>query len=149
MANQAEVTCIAVCGGPRVGKSTLAKLLGEQQGVPVFCTDSLMGEPWAEIPDRAIQELLALEHWILEGVQSARVLRRWLSDTRLAPKLRLHSVYWLDRPLVEQSDGQRSMAKGVATVFSSVRPLLAKAGVPILPWSPPAQSYRPPAGALT
>lgn len=132
---------IAICGGSRCGKTTLGTKLAVDLGVHLLSTgkrstadnlistDNYKGAPWEAIPDIVIPKLEELEDWILEGTQATRVLRRWLR-TRYE-HVRLDEVYWLDRPFVPRSKGQQTQAKGIATVWADVRPLLLRKGIPI------------------
>ena len=138
----AEGTRIAICGGPRVGKTSFARSLASEHGAPAVSTDDFMGAPWPAIPDLVLAQLRNLPAWILEDTQAARVLRRWLNEPAANPGLTC--VYWLEKPLVELRDGQASMAKGVATVFADVRPKLYKLGVPVFPGLPPDFLRTPP-----
>jgi hypothetical protein len=130
-----ESTRITICGGPRVGKTTLGRVLAEEHRITLVSTDDFMSQPWAMIPDLVIERIRDERAWVLEGTQTARVLRRWLNDQGANPNLT--SVYWLSKPLVELSDRQESMAKGVEKVFNDVRPKLHKLDVPIFPGLPP------------
>lgn len=135
---------IAICGGPRTGKTTFAKRLGAELGLRVVSTDQFIKFAWDVVPDMVIAELAPLSGWILEGVQAARVLRRWFNSPPSVEKPSLHGVYWLEKSFSDLSDGQRSLGKGVATVFADVRPILRKLGVPIFPGLP---SFHPTAAA--
>lgn len=132
---------LAICGAPRAGKSTLAALIGAELGLPVVCTDDYRTHPWPTVPDLVLRDIRDRESWILEGTQAARVLRRWLNERGANPMLQ--SVYWLDKPVLELTEGQATMAKGIRTVFADVRPLLNKLGIPVLPGFPPAYQAQP------
>lgn len=125
---------IAICGAPRCGLSTLAEHLSKQHDLPVVHASDFREISWDKIPDAIIDTLKGKERWILEGFQTGRVLRRWLNMQGGAPPLA--SVYWLEKALSTRTDSQESLARGVATVFESVRPLLHKKGVPIFTGHP-------------
>ncbi len=98
---------IAIVGGPRVGKSTLAARVTDR---PVFSTDEFMGTPWDDVPG-AVNAKADTQgaSWVVEGVQVARALRKGLKPD---------VVVYLDGPAHEAlSTGQEAMAKAVATVF--------------------------------
>lgn len=127
---------IAICGGPRTGKSTFATRLAADYDLPVVSTDQFIKFAWDVVPNLVIEELRQKDGWILEGIQAARVLRRWFNMPAGFAKPNLHAVYWLDKALVDLTPGQASLTKGVATVFADVRPVLRKSGVVILPGLP-------------
>lgn len=95
---------IAICGGPRRGKSTLAAKLGR----PVVATDDLMGLPWTAIPAAVISRA-SMDRCVVEGVQVARALRRGLE---------VDAVVYLLTPKVQLSPGQLSMGKAIHTIFT-------------------------------
>lgn len=129
---------IAVCGGPRTGKSTFASKLASELGIELFstgkravvATDNFMGVGWENVPRLVMERLGELDDWILEGTQATRVLRHWY---RTAPEtLRLDRVYFFDRPWVVRNGGQNAMAKGVMTIWREVRRELHKREIPIV-----------------
>lgn len=121
---------IVICGGARAGKTTLAHRLSAETGLRVISTDSYIGVPWDSVPEVVILSIKHAPDWILEGVQAARVLRRWL---RTAPdEAQVTRVYWLGRPVVERTGKQESSAKGVSTVFESIRGELLTRNIPIV-----------------
>ena len=119
---------IIIIGGPRTGKSTLAKSFG----LPVYC-----GDPKSkvkdveeginylpEIQDWSTQSLYICREWftksegIFEGVGMVRALRKWavLNDAMPCDK-----IIYLTEAKVEQSKGQVSMTKGVRTVWDEIK----------------------------
>lgn len=121
---------VAICGGPRVGKTTLATTPGIDVGVFVLHTDDLIETvPWDDVPPHVMHQLqdgpLRPVRWLLEGVQAARCLRKGLA---------VDAVIWLDRPHVQRTPKQDAMAKAVRTVFDEWR--AANPAVPVL--VPPA-----------
>lgn len=129
---------IAIVGGPRTGKSTWASKLARSLGIELhstgkralLATDNFIGVPWDEVPNAVLDVLRDKDDWILEGCQTARVLRRWFKQDP-ANVYQLTEVYFFDRPFVQRNRGQNAMGKGIQKVWSEVRPLLIAAGVPI------------------
>jgi len=125
---------IFICGGPRSGKSTFAKRLGEETGLQVISTDRYIGVSWENVPLVAVKALTHAPDWILEGIQAARVLRFWLNTQ---PDAQVTQVYWFNRAIVNRTARQEATAKGVATVFASVRGELSKRCIPLFESSLP------------
>jgi adenylate kinase family enzyme len=132
------MTRIAIIGGMRCGKSTLASRLVKESGVDLFstgkrallATDNFRDTPWDELPSVVIERLRSLDSWILEGCQAARVLRRWYRE---APdEVKLDRAYYLNRSWVQRRPAQEAAAKGLAKVWRDVFPELHRRGVPIV-----------------
>ena len=130
---------IAIVGSPRTGKSTWASKLAVSLGIDLFstgkraliATDNYIGVPWESVPDVVLERLSGMDDWILEGCQTARVLRRWFkADPENARKLT--RVYYFDRPFVKRTPGQETMAKGIEKVWREVVPVLARAEVEVI-----------------
>jgi dephospho-CoA kinase len=132
------VTKIAIIGAPRCGKSTFASKLAKRLGIDLLstgkralvATDNFIGVPWESVPDAVLDAVRGKDDWIIEGCQTARVLRRWLREDPERAK-ELTKVYYFDRPFVKRTSGQEAMGKGIAKVWSEVRPVLIRAGVEI------------------
>lgn len=98
---------VAIAGGPRTGKTTLAAKYGEDR--IVLSTDSLITWlDWHELSAFVVKNCAPRLNFILEGVRVAHALRKGLE---------VDLVVWLDRPRVELSVGQASMEKATRTVF--------------------------------
>ncbi len=71
---------LAVVGGPNAGKTTFAADLLEFPEFyrPVFCTDAFMNLPWEDQPKEIIEYLADRDAFVIEGVQTARALRKGL-----------------------------------------------------------------------
>lgn len=110
--------------GPRVGKTTLSAVLARQVDVIARHTDDLIGSTDAE--SAVVRWLSSPGPWVIEGVTAVRTLRRWLRENEGAP---CEQVFWSDRPKVEQTRGQRTMAKGCATVWSQIHEQIVERGV--------------------
>lgn len=102
---------IAICGGPNVGKTTLARMVKDR---PVIHTDSFMERSWEAVPHAVIAKVYdetggGKDPFVIEGVQAPRTLRKGLE---------VDAVLWLDQPLEPESKGQASMRKGCMTVLA-------------------------------
>lgn len=121
---------ILIAGGPRTGKTVLSIELGRQLGVTPRSTDELKDVlAWPEISAAVADWFEAPGPWVIEGVQVPRGIRKWLD--RHPGGLPCDLVYWSETPKVEQTPGQRSMAKGVKTVWSEVVDALFARGATI------------------
>ncbi len=98
---------IAICGGPRTGKTTLASLVADRR---VVHTDAWIALPWGEVPHAIIAECTGLDSFVVEGVQAARALRKGLE---------VDVVIWLDD--LQGGAKATALTKGVATVFRDWR----------------------------
>jgi hypothetical protein len=96
---------IAIAGGPRTGKTTLASACVDRR---VCHTDSFMDYAWEDVPPLVISELYNVPRFVVEGVQVPRCLRKGM---------KVDAVIWMDQPRVPLTDGQRTMMKAVRTVF--------------------------------
>lgn len=107
---------VAIVGGPRTGKSTLAATVNDR---PVMCTDDTQDQPWSEQPaiwlERAKQDA-----FVIEGVQVARTLRKGLQ---------VDAVIVLPDPLTTLSKGQWAMTKGHKKILAEA--LALNPGVPV------------------
>ena len=105
---------IAIVGGPRAGKTTLARLADRH----VIHTDDYRTRSWEAVPHAVIADIRDLEadslsrgnRWIIEGVQVARALRKGLE---------VDVVLVLNEPLEDLTTRQEGMRKGVMTVLAS------------------------------
>lgn len=100
---------VAICGGPRVGKTTLANECGRAD---VTHTDDFIelfrGLDRRQVAETLCGALAGHEAFVLEGVWAAHALRAGL---------KVDVAIWLDEPKVERTPQQESMAKGIQTVF--------------------------------
>ena len=125
---------IIIVGGPRCGKSTMARRLREE-GVPTYCGDpkSLVKQPednviylpnylsWTTAPDYVTREWFTMEGpWCCEGVVMARALRK-LQRQQQDGLLKGAEVIYLDFPFVPLTPGQANMSKGIVTVWFEVQ----------------------------
>jgi predicted GTPase len=101
---------VAIVGGPRTGKSTLANAVRDR---PVIPTDSYMDLPWEDVPAKVIEAAGAAGgRFVVEGVQAARALRKGLE---------VDAVIVMTQPKTALTSGQAAMGKGVMTVFEEWR----------------------------
>lgn len=100
---------IAVCGGPRTGKSTLVSLVTDRH---VEGTDDYIGMAWEDVPQSLIEKLSGVERFVVEGVMVPRALRRGLQ---------VDCVVWLETFQTATLPGHVSMLKGIRTVFAEWR----------------------------
>lgn len=131
---------LAIAGGPRSGKTTLAGRVHEGGlaaetplaliGAPVHHTDDLIDLGWSEASEKATEWFGPGESHIVEGVAVPRGLRKWLkANDRGKP---VDMVIWIDGAHEELSDGQERMAKGCLTVFEEIVPELLRRGCVIV-----------------
>lgn len=129
---------IAIVGGPKTGKTTLADKMGKQTGVRVLHTDSVMALGWSEASERVAGWFDLSGPLLVEGVAVARGLRKWLAshpDGKPCDR-----VLWLSVAHEELKPGQAAMAKGVETVLREITPELKKRGVEVRQLRPTKES---------
>lgn len=124
---------VVICGGPRTGKSTKARVLaGDRKRMhgPSKSTDSLMGEvDWGGAADEVAKWFSEPGPWLIEGVQTARGLRRWLREHPEGKPC--DRVLIMEKPKISQTKGQATLHKGVNTVLSGILPELKRRGVQV------------------
>lgn len=115
VADALKLPRVAIAGGPRTGKTTLAGKAhrartadGHGQPSVLIHTDDYIGLPWVDVPHFAILQCEKAERFVIEGVQVARCLRKGL---------KVDAVIWLEAERAPRTKQQESMAKGVKTVF--------------------------------
>lgn len=120
------MTRICITGGPRTGKTTLAREMdaGCQPRGLLRHTDDLMHLNWSEASHRVARQWFNEPGpWIIEGVAVSRALRKWREQNPGEPPP-VDRVIYLRTPHEELTPGQRSMAKGVETVHREIEPWL-------------------------
>lgn len=138
------MTRIAITGGPRTGKTTLASRLcidvAVEAGIAnpkhrglgereiVHHTDDLIDLGWSEASQAAAALLDAPGPWIVEGVAVSRALRKWREQHPGQPPP-VDRVIYLTEPHEPLTPGQRSMSKGVETVHREIEPWLDEHGI--------------------
>jgi hypothetical protein len=117
---------LVIAGGPKAGKSTLAKKLG---GV-VRSTDSVRELGWSEASAEVAAWFDDEGDWTIEGVAAPRALRKWLSSH---PKGRpCDRVLYISGAHEALSPGQAAMSAGVRTVWEEILPELKRRGVEVV-----------------
>jgi hypothetical protein len=98
---------IAIVGGPRAGKTTLARLADR----PVVHTDDYRHRSWDAVPYAVIADVKDLDNdrFIVEGVNAPRALRKGLE---------VDVVLVLNEPIEALTPRQEGMRKGVMTVLA-------------------------------
>lgn len=134
------MTRICITGGPRTGKTTLAKQLamkvlraaaesGTVLGTSYLRhTDNLIHLGWSEASAAAAEWLDAPGPWIIEGVAVSRALRKWRDQHPDEPPP-VDRVIFLSEPYERLTPGQLAMAKGVRTVHDEIEGWLASHGL--------------------
>ena len=121
---------IAIVGVPGAGKTSLATQLGKQHQIPVRHTDALRSLSWKGQGAASAALLNEGSEWILEGVQVARGLRRWLRANDAGKPVDTLIVMRNSRG--EETGGRSTLGKGVLTVLDEVVPALRERGVKII-----------------
>lgn len=133
---------IVISGWPRTGKTTFATKLAKETGLPLISTGKrsealdiytkfFIELPWDEVPATVLAELAKYPGWILEGTQSARVLRHGF-ETEHAALAGLTRVHYFDNPpWVHREPGATAMGEGVSTVFNGGEKAKGKSRRPV------------------
>lgn len=122
---------IAIIGGPRSGKSTLAAQLSRKHGYSHFCADpkSLVKEPlpnvtylpeglkWGQDSEFVCAEWFKNTNCIIEGVGVVRALRKWGEFYQGNP---VDQIVVMPDAVVERNFGQEQMAKAVSTIWKEI-----------------------------
>ncbi len=98
---------VGIAGAPRTGKTTLSQIAQDRR--PVIGTDAYKQMSWEDIPHRMIADVHGMPHYVIEGVQVGRALRKGLP---------VDALVYLDEPKVEQSKGQVAMGKAIRTILA-------------------------------
>lgn len=118
---------IAIAGGPRTGKTTLAKSMASDMPGECRHTDHVANMGWSLASMR-------VSHWfdnpdvsIVEGVAVPRALRKWLKRNPIGKPCDV--LIWLSTPFVKLTPGQVTMGKGCVTVLGGILGELQGRGV--------------------
>jgi len=117
---------IVIVGGPRTGKTTLAATLG----LPARHTDDVMRLGWSAASAEVATWFGAPGPWVVEGVATARALRKWLAAHAAGRPCDRVILLW--RPAVDVTPRQSVMARGVRTVWREIAPEVVVRGVEVL-----------------
>jgi len=129
------MTRIVIIGGPRTGKTTLARAVVvagvPHRHTPIRHTDDLIGVlDWSAASQKiADQWLVAPGPWIIEGVAAVRGLRKWLRAHPMGAPC--DTIIICSHPKVARTDGQERMAKGHDKIWAEIRDDLERRGVRI------------------
>ena len=123
---------IIIIGGPKVGKSTLARQLAQNMSCIVRCTDpvSLGGdaddrldlpqkERWSAISEDVSYWFDVPGPWIIEGVTAVRALRKWHTRNPEDPPP-CEKIIVLTVAKQPRSGRQSGLATGVHTVLTEL-----------------------------
>lgn len=116
---------IAIIGGPKTGKTTLAKKIGGARS-----TDELIHLGWSGASQEASKWFDEPGPWMIEGVALPRALRKW-RERNPFQKPPVDKIIYLRKPHQPLLPGQMSMSKGVDTVMKELMPWLRTHGVEI------------------
>jgi adenylate kinase family enzyme len=118
---------IVIAGGPRTGKTTVARELASALRVPLRHTDDLIDRGWVEAGRAAAAWLDEDGPWIVEGVAAPRALRRWLKRHRRGRPCDV--IAFFAAAVIPRTPRQDAMAKGCATTYRAIRRALLRRGV--------------------
>jgi hypothetical protein len=108
---------VAIAGGGRVGKSTMAALATDRPVLYAKPFEDMEPEVgWSGVSERMVEATKDLESFVIEGVRVAHALRKGMQ---------VDAVVYLRRPKVAASElkpGHTTQAKGVQTVFDEWHP---------------------------
>lgn len=126
------MTRIAITGGPRTGKTTLASGIDDADdagGFRVRHTDDLIGKlDWSDASAEVSRWMDESGPWIIEGVAVSRALRKWMAN-HPGERPPVDRVIYLSEPHEELTKGQAAMAKGVRKVHDEIDPWLNQHGI--------------------
>lgn len=122
---------VVVCGGPHVGKTTFAIQYAMEHNIErVHMLDSLIGRVgWSEHSELASRLFDSYGSWVVEGVQAARALDKWLKQNDEGKPC--DKVILLNRNVKLPKFGQRRMRTAVHNKLEKIREELIKRGVEI------------------
>ena len=117
---------IAIAGGPKTGKTSLAVEM-RCAGANVSHSDTLLELPWSEQSLVVSRWFNHEAPWVVEGVTVVRALRKWLE--RNPEGKPCDRVIYLREPRILLSTGQERMSKACWTVWREIRRELERRGV--------------------
>lgn len=125
------MTRVLVCGPPRCGKTTFSLKIAARMGLDELAVqhgDDLVGVlPWSEA-GQMVSWISGEGPWCIEGVSAVRALRKWVL-AHPGDEKPCDVLYLLTSPFREWKDGERTMAKGHATIFFGIESEVRRRGV--------------------
>lgn len=123
---------ILIAGGPRTGKSFAADYLSNTLGLDVQHTDDLIRRVARDrMQDVVADWITEPGPWCIEGVTIIRALRKWLARNPDGSPADI--LFYGATARVMQNDGQRTMHKGIDTVWRQICADVIARGVRVLP----------------
>ena len=113
---------VIIAGGPRSGKTTLARSFG----VPFKSTDDVKHLPWSEVSAVVAPWFDRKGSWVVEGVRTVHAIRRWLQEHHEGTPADL--VIFLDGARLNLTPAQANMKKGILTVWAEIQEELERRG---------------------
>ena len=113
----AEHARVAIVGGPGAGKTTLSGTVTDRE---VFHTDDTVAGSWESVPHTWLATTREVERFVIEGVQTARYLRK---AAELGLPCPVDAVVHLEAPRIRLTSRQAGMCKGVTKTFGDWRRL--------------------------
>lgn len=122
---------LVIVGGPRSGKTTIADSL-LPSGTKVRHTDDLMmTHDWSAASQHVADKWFTEPGpWVIEGVATARALRKWLASNPAGRPCDF--VLLLDGAWLELTRGQEVMRKGAFTVWKQIDNDVRVRGIPVI-----------------
>ena len=123
---------ICVTGAVKAGKTFVAnKLQQNDQGLPILCTDELIGKmDWSAESEEVAKWLDRPDSFILEGATVVRALRKWLASHPTGKPC--DKVIYLRMPQVTIEKAQVSSSKAQMTIWSQITGELKHRGVEVV-----------------
>jgi len=122
---------VLICGGPKVGKTTLSY---ELKGSPTLHTDDLLDLAWSEQSRQIVRWLEKPGPWVIEGHSVVRGLRKWLRVH--AEGLPFDYLIYLTKAKYERTNGQEALDKSVRTIWNEINDEIVKRCVALGPLAP-------------
>lgn len=118
---------IVIVGGPHTGKTTLGRTLAVRHRMILRHTDDLVGLlEWSEESAEVATWFDLAGPWIVEGVCTARALRKWLRNHPAG--LPCDFVLWQSVPKTALTEGQQTMTKATSTIWAEAMPEFIRRG---------------------
>jgi hypothetical protein len=114
---------VAIVGGPGAGKTSLVEAVDDR---PVFHTDDTMTGSWESQPHLWLERTRTLDRFVIEGVQTARYLRK---AAQLGEPCPVDAVVYLHGAKKVLTPRQSGLAKAVNKVFNDWRQVSAQTPV--------------------